>query len=270
MVGFLEDFSFFGFLWGMLWYGVCLGSCWEGLGCTLRWAVHAQHSIFWGGGKSHPLAHYVSQQAFGKAHGSMCHAKALLSPSYAHISPSQYRGEFPKHHLGTAGGVTASLGSEVMWRGRSFPVFTTEIFYFISFQLILWWAFPLIIFHFHLFMFQNGNLEEKMLSWNLSHRTWRTPAYVLGFEVPAWLSAHFFIAVRSITGAGWCQWVVVLSAAALLAKGKLLSCLPPCFLLKYLWGEQGQPCNWYGENDLNMSEIYSVKPEIQTLFISLC
>lgn len=96
---------------------------------------------FWGRGKSHPLAHYVSQQAFGKARGSMCHAKALLSPSYVHISPSQYRGEFPKHHLGTTGGVTVSLVSEVMWWGRSFPVFTTEIFYFISVNLVMGFPF---------------------------------------------------------------------------------------------------------------------------------
>lgn len=38
----------------------------------------------------------------------------------------------PKHHLGTTGDVTVSLGSEVTWWERSFPVFTTEIFYFSS------------------------------------------------------------------------------------------------------------------------------------------
>lgn len=76
----------------------------------------------------------------------MCHAKALLSPSYAHMSPSQYRGKFPKHLLGATGGVTVSLGSEVMWWGRSFPVFTTEIFHLISVNLVMGFAFNNLLF----------------------------------------------------------------------------------------------------------------------------
>ena len=159
-----------------------------------------------------------------------------------------------------------------MWWGGSFPVFTTEIFYFILVNLVM--GFPFNNFSFpplHVPKWKSRG-KKKMLSWNLLHRRWRMPAYVLGFEVPAWLSVHFFYhyAFDHHSVAGWCQWVVVLNAAALLAKGRLFSCLPPCLLLKYLWGGQGQPCSWYGENDLNMSGIYSVKLEIQTLFISLC
>lgn len=232
----------------------------------LGWAVHAQHSVLWGRRKSHQLAHYVSQQPFGKARGSVCHGKALLSPSYAQVSPSQCTGKFPKHHLGTTGGVTVSLGSEVMWWGRSFHVPTTEILYFISDNLLMGFPFNNLSFppvHVPKWRSRRKNAKLKPIAQNMKNASVR--AWVWSASVA--VSTLFYLCAfdhRSV--AGWCQWVVALNAAALLAKGKLLSCLS-CL---NIWGEQGQTHIWYGDNDLNMSEMDSVKPEIQTLFISLC
>lgn len=157
----------------------------------------------------------------------MCHAKALLSPSYAHISPSQYRGKFPKHLLGATGGVTVSLGSEVMWWGRSFIVFTIEIFHLISVNLVMGFPFNNLSFpplHVPKWKSREGKAKLKPIAQNMKNASIRAWVWSAGVAV----STLFFYrcAFDHCSVAGWCQWVMVLNAAALLAKGRL-SRLPP-------------------------------------------
>lgn len=78
----------------------------------------------------------------------------------------------------------------------------------------------------------------------------------------------FFVTMHAITS-GWvmsagsgaeCCWPRENFSPAC----PLVSCSSIC------GGGQGQPGGWYGENDLNVSGVGSVKSEIQTLFISPC
>ena len=205
-------------------------------------------------------------------HVVVCVLPKLCCPHHMHTYP------FPSREGGSqsttlvlpTGGVALSLGSEAARWGRRFPLFTTEIL--LSLQFILWWAFPLIIFRSHLFMFRNVNLDPKkessLVACSTEHEACqRAGVWSAGVAASTLFYHHVF---GRGSAAGWSQWVVVLNAAALLAEGKLLACLPPCLLLKYLWGGQAQPQSWCGDNDLNVSEIRSVKPEIQTLFTSPC
>lgn len=82
--------------------GLMLG----GLGCTLG----VSSTVSFGGQRSPYELTVLASRPLEK---HMVHAKALLSPSYAHVCHSQYRGKFPKQHPGTTGVVTVSSGSEV-------------------------------------------------------------------------------------------------------------------------------------------------------------
>lgn len=111
---------------------------------------------------------------------------ALLSPSCTHVSPSQCRGKFPAHHWGCV-------------LGQSCPHVCHRI-------IAWWWAFPLIIFHSHLFIFQNGILggekKFKPIAQNLG-----ASACVGAFLIP--------VPVQCLEDNGERCWV-------LLAKGELL------------------------------------------------
>lgn len=81
---------------------------------------------------------------------------ALLSQSYTHISPSQCRGKFPTHQMGSPGGVGVSSLLRLC-AGAELSLCLPQ-------KCLMVMSFPFnnlpFMFH-HLFMFRNGNLGGK-------------------------------------------------------------------------------------------------------------